>query len=96
MSYSLELTDEQKELRKWAHDFAEREIRPVAAKYDEAGKKTSNARITVKHNGMVIHDNIELTKGTPGYKPEGPEKLGLFLQNHGNPVVFKNIWAVDK
>jgi hypothetical protein len=68
----------------------------TAAKYDDAGKKTENARITIKHNGVVIHDNIELTKGTPGYKPEGPEKLGIFLQNHGNPVVFRNIWVIDK
>jgi hypothetical protein len=68
----------------------------TAAKYDDAGKKTANARIMVKHNGVVIHDNVELTKGTPGYKPEGPEKLGLFLQNHGNPVAFRNLWAVEK
>jgi hypothetical protein len=68
----------------------------TAAKYDQAGKKTENARITVKHNGVVIHDRLELPKGTPGYKPEGPEKLGLFLQNHGNPVAFRNSWAIDK
>src|SRR5262245_57057849 len=68
----------------------------TAAKYDDAGKKTANARITVKHNGVTIHDNLELTAGTPGYRPEGPGKLGLFLQNHGNPVAFRNIWAVDK
>jgi hypothetical protein len=68
----------------------------TAAKYDDAGKKTANARITVKHNGVVIHENLELPKGTPGYKPEGPEKLGLFLQDHGNPVAFRNIWAVEK
>jgi hypothetical protein len=68
----------------------------TAAKYDDSGKKTTNARITVKHNGVVIHDQLELTAATPGYRPEGPGKLGLFLQNHGNPVVFRNIWAVDK
>jgi len=68
----------------------------TAARYDAAGKKTENARVTIKHNGVVIHDNLELPKGTPGHKPEGPEKLGLFLQNHGNPVAFRNIWAVDK
>jgi acyl-CoA dehydrogenase len=36
MPFSLELSDEQKELQRWAHDFAVNEIRPVAAKYDEA------------------------------------------------------------
>lgn len=68
----------------------------TAARYDAAGKKVANARITVKHNGVTIHDDLELPSGTPGYKPEGPEKLGLFLQNHGNPVVFRNIWVVER
>src|SRR6266542_3495056 len=30
------LTAEQKEFRKWVHDFAEKEIRPVAAEYDDS------------------------------------------------------------
>jgi hypothetical protein len=68
----------------------------TAAKYDESGNKTANARITVKHNGVVIHDNLELKSHTPGFKREGPEKVGLFLQNHGNPVAFRNIWVVEK
>jgi hypothetical protein len=68
----------------------------TAARYDEAGKKTKNGRVTVKHNGVVIHDDVELTHGTPGRHPEGPEPDGLFLQDHGNPVVFRNIWIVEK
>jgi hypothetical protein len=68
----------------------------TAARYDDAGKKTQNARITVRHNGVVIHDHIELAKGTPGKHPEGPAKAGLFLQDHGNPVAFRNIWVVEK
>ncbi|MGE0377720.1 MAG: DUF1080 domain-containing protein [Planctomycetaceae bacterium] len=68
----------------------------TAARYDQDGKKTKNARITVRHNGVVIHDDIELTHGTPGRHPEGPEQDGLFLQNHGNPVAFRNIWVVQK
>jgi hypothetical protein len=67
-----------------------------AAKYDDSGKKTENARITVKHNGVVIHDDVELKQGTPGRDPEGPEKNGLYLQDHGNPVAFRNIWVVEK
>jgi len=68
----------------------------TAAKYDDEGKKTVNARVTIRHNGVVIHDDIELTHGTPGCQPEGPSPLGVFLQNHGNPVAFRNIWAVAK
>ncbi|HRX80300.1 MAG TPA: DUF1080 domain-containing protein [Pirellulaceae bacterium] len=68
----------------------------TAARYDDSGKKTKNARATVKHNGVVIHDDLELTHGTPGRHAEGPEPDGLFLQNHGNPVIFRNIWVVKK
>jgi hypothetical protein len=68
----------------------------TAAKYDDSGKKTKNARVTIKHNGITIHDDLELTHGTPGRHPEGPEPDALFLQNHGNPVVFRNIWVVQK
>lgn len=68
----------------------------TAARYNDSGEKTENARATIRHNGVVIHDDLELTHGTPGRHNEGPEPDGLFLQNHGNPVVFRNIWVVKK
>ena len=71
------------------------DIEFIAAKYD-GEKKVKNARCTIKHNGIVIHDDQELGKGTPGKDPEGPEANGLFLQDHGNPVAFRNIWVVEK
>jgi len=67
-----------------------------AAKYNDKGEKTENARVTVKHNGVVIHDNLELPKNNPGHHNEGPDPDHLFLQDHGNPVVFRNIWVVEK
>ncbi|MDQ3812583.1 MAG: DUF1080 domain-containing protein [Armatimonadota bacterium] len=67
-----------------------------AAKFDEAGKKTQNAIITVKHNGVVIHDKYEITGKTGAGKPEGPEARAILLQNHANPVFFRNIWIVEK
>ncbi len=67
-----------------------------AAKYDANANKTTNARVTIRHNGVVIHDNLELTKGTPGRLPEGPSPEGLFLQEHGNPVAFRNVWVQEK
>lgn len=67
-----------------------------AARYNDKGEKTENARVTIKHNGITIHDNLELPKGTPGRHGEGPEPDALFLQDHGNPVVFRNIWVVKK
>jgi len=68
----------------------------TAACYDGQGQKTKNARITVRHNGVVIHDDLELPAHTPGRDDEGPNPAGLFLQDHGNPVAFRNIWAVEK
>ena len=68
----------------------------TAAKYDGDGNKTENARVTIKHNGVVIQDDLELLHATPGRHKEGPEKDALYLQGHGNPVVFRNIWVVEK
>jgi Domain of Unknown Function (DUF1080) len=68
----------------------------TAARYDADGNKTQNARATIKHNGVVIHDNLDLTHGTPGYHAEGPDPDSLFLQDHGNPVAFRNIWIIAK
>lgn len=68
----------------------------TAARYDREGKKLQNARMTVHHNGVVIHQNLELSHGTPGRAPEGPAPDALYLQGHGDPVVFRNIWAVSK
>ena len=68
----------------------------TAARYDDAGKKVKNARVTISHNGVKIHDDLELPNGTPGKHPEGPGPDILYLQGHGNPVVFRNIWVVKK
>ena len=68
----------------------------TAAKYDATGTKTKNARVTIKHNGITIHDNIELPKHTPGKWQEAPGPQSLYLQGHGNPVVYRNIWVVKK
>ena len=68
----------------------------TAARFDDAGKKVKNARITLWHNGVVIHDDLELPNGTPGKHPEAAGPGILYLQGHGNPVVFRNIWAIKK
>lgn len=69
----------------------------TAAVYDAAGKKTKNATITVRHNGVVVHKDVELTKATTAAPvPEGPEPGPIYLQDHGNPVLYRNIWLVEK
>jgi len=70
----------------------------TAAKFDETGKKFSNARVTVQHNGVTIHDNVEITDVTPSgpIVMESAEPGPVFLQNHGNPVRYRNIWVTRK
>ena len=68
----------------------------TAPQYDATGNKTANARMTVRHNGVVIHKDLELPKGTPGRAPEGPGPRVLYLQGHGNKVQFRNIWLTEK
>jgi hypothetical protein len=64
---------------------------------DDAGKKVKNARITMKHNGVVIHDNVEINGPTGGHRgdPEGTPGP-IKLQGHGNPLQYRNIWVVEK
>jgi hypothetical protein len=69
----------------------------TAAAFDATGKKTANARATVKHNGILIQDNIELDHATTAAPmKEGPEPGPLHFQDHGNPVRYRNIWLVAK
>jgi hypothetical protein len=67
------------------------------ARFDKDGNVLRPARMTVLHNGVLVQDNVELSGPTahhdrPPYKPT-PEKLPLSLQDHGNPVRFRNIWV---
>ena len=61
-----------------------------------SGKKTTNARCTVKHNGVVVQDNVELKGPSPGGEPETDTPDGIRLQDHGNPVMYRNLWAIEK
>lgn len=65
----------------------------TAPEFDAAGNKTKNARIHVLHNGIVIHNDVELASGTPGGISDKEAAAGpLLLQDHSNPVRFRNIW----
>lgn len=66
-----------------------------APRFDDEGAKTENARLSVWHNGTLIHDNIEVENKTGAGAAEGPKPLPIKLQNHSNPVLFRNIWLVQ-
>ncbi len=67
--------------------------------FDESGAVTRKARFHVIHNGVVIQDNVELSGGTGWNGPHSVSdyrKHGdtgpISIQDHGNPVRFRNIW----
>lgn len=69
----------------------------TAPRFDAAGKLLSAARVTVFHNGVLIQNNVELT-GPTGWLDRlpyqaHPEKQPISLQDHGNPVRYRNIWV---
>jgi hypothetical protein len=67
----------------------------TAPKY-EGNKKVAHARVTVRHNGVLIHDDLDLPRETPGRQAEGPGSRPIHLQGHNNKVYFRNIWLQKK
>jgi hypothetical protein len=66
-------------------------------RFDAGGKLLTAARMTVLHNGVLVQDNVELTgptahKERPPYKQHA-DKLPVSLQDHGDPVRYRNIWV---
>jgi hypothetical protein len=67
----------------------------IAPRFSENGRVIAPARITVLHNGVLIQNNAEIWgpteyKGLPVYQTHG--KASLKLQDHGNPVSYRNVW----
>ena len=65
-------------------------------RFDASGKLLRPARVIVFHNGVLVQDDVVLSgptanKRRPPYAAH-PDKLPLLLQNHGNPVRYRNVW----
>lgn len=65
-------------------------------RFDEAGNMTKPAIVTVFQNGILVQDHTEMT-GATAHKREATyaahaDALPLMLQEHGDPVKFRNIW----
>jgi hypothetical protein len=60
------------------------------------GKKAEPAWVTVLHNGTKIHDNVKITKDntTAGLGGDPSTRGPILLQDHGNPIQYRNIWLV--
>ncbi len=68
-------------------------------RFDSTGRLLRPATMTVLHNGVLVQDHVTLTgptdqtgkKAGPSYQAH-PKRLPLVLQDHGNPVRYRNIW----
>ncbi|MBI1347813.1 DUF1080 domain-containing protein [bacterium] len=67
----------------------------TGAKFDAEGRVTAPGKCTIKHNGVVIQKDLELAT-TPGGGQANQKPGKLFLQDHGDPVRFRNIWIVKQ
>jgi len=69
-------------------------LKPV---FDDKGLLVRPARITIFHNGVCVHNNYTLRgttfhKKVASYSPHKNNKGRIQLQDHGNPMRFRNIW----
>jgi len=65
-------------------------------RFSESGELLQTAQVTVLHNDVLVQDNVTLTGPTaymqrPPYQKHG--KMPLKLQDHGQPVRYRNIWV---
>ena len=66
-----------------------------APAFSADGRLIKPAFVTVVHNGVLIQNHVEIRGrteyiGLPGYEAHGPGSIAL--QDHGNPISFRNIW----
>ena len=68
-----------------------------APRFDSQGGKIANARFEkVIHNGILVHENVEVAGPTSASVYEDEKPTGLFvLQGDHGPVAYRNIWLVE-
>jgi hypothetical protein len=68
----------------------------TAPVFDGDGKILKRATFTVFHNGVLTQNHVEVMGVTshdkPPYYEAHASKMPLALQDHGNPMRFRNIW----
>jgi hypothetical protein len=68
-----------------------------APRFDIAGKKVSSATVMVVHNGVMVQEMVEMEEPTAGAAGGNTaEPTGVYLQDHGNQVEYRNIWLVEQ
>jgi hypothetical protein len=86
------LRNASKKPEKWqAYDIAYR-----APRFDAGGKQSEQGRITVFHNGILIHNNVGFNAQvtTSGLEGDVTKPGPILLQDHGNRVRYRSIWII--
>jgi hypothetical protein len=68
----------------------------TAPRFASDGTVEAPAYVTLLHNGVLLHNHTPILgavafRGMPKYTAHGP-KGPINLQDHGNPVKYRNIW----
>lgn len=72
------------------------DIRFTAPRWAADGTKIRNARVTSWLNGVLVQSDVELENKTGAGQPEEPNLQPTKLQDHSDPVRFRNIWVIDR
>jgi hypothetical protein len=69
-----------------------------APRYDEAGNRIRPGRISVNHNGKMIHTDVELPDSPQAERrrkadPASVRTGRMILHYHKNPIEYRNIWV---
>ena len=72
------------------------DVQFTAPRWAADGSKIRDAHITAWVNGVKVQDNVALPNKTGAGKQEEPLLLPIRIQDHGDPVRFRNIWLVDR
>ena len=66
---------------------------PTFNTYEE---RADMARVTVLYNGVLVQDNVPVNGPTAGaVRPDEARRGPIYIQDHANPVQFRNIWIRD-
>ncbi len=71
------------------------DIRFTAPRFDDTGGKTADARLTVWHDGVLVHDDVAVDGPTlAGLGTDEVARGPLLLQDHGDAVRYRNVWVL--
>lgn len=74
-------------------DWQSYDISFVRPRFKKNGKVARKGRITVFHNGVLVHNNVEILGETrTNQNIPHADSMPVSLQDHGNPIRFRNIW----